>query len=74
MWIQSMNSFEIQCITEGLQIDKACLSTKIQSEMDKTNDLYMKKWHDSGLQGSTKHFMCTLLDKMELVRNLGHRR
>ena len=38
MWIESMNSFEIQCITEGLQID-----------------------------------MCTLLDKMELVRNLGHR-
>ena len=30
-------------------------------------------WHDSGLQDSTKHFMCTLLDEMELVRNLGHR-
>ena len=42
MWIESMNSFEIQCITEGLQIDKASLSTKIKSEMDKTNDFYKK--------------------------------
>ena len=41
MWIESMNSFEIQCITEGLQIDKAGLSTKIQSQMDKTNDFYV---------------------------------
>ena len=42
MWIDSMNSFEIQCITEGLQIDKAGLSTKIQSQLDKTNDFYEK--------------------------------
>ena len=28
MWIESMNSFEIQCITEGLQIDKAGLKYK----------------------------------------------
>ena len=42
MWIESMNSFEIECITEGLQIDKAGLSTKIQSQMDKTNDFYVK--------------------------------
>ena len=42
MWIESMNGFEIQCITEGLQIDKAGLSTKIQSPMDKTNDFYVK--------------------------------
>ena len=41
MWIESLNSFEIQCITEGLQIDKAGLSTKIQSQMDKTNDSYV---------------------------------
>ena len=34
MWIESMNSFEIQFITEGLQIDKAGLSTKIQSQTD----------------------------------------
>ena len=42
MWIESMNSFEIQCITEGLQIDKAGLSTKIQSQLEKTNDCYVK--------------------------------
>ena len=42
MWIETMKSFEIQCITEGLQIDKAGLSTKIESEMDKTNDFYVK--------------------------------
>ena len=42
MWIESMNSFVIQCITEGLQIDKAGLSIKIQSQMDKTNDFYVK--------------------------------
>ena len=39
MWIQSMNSSEIQCITEGLQIDKADISTKIQSQMVETKDL-----------------------------------
>ena len=37
-----MNSFEIQCITEGLQIDKAGLSTKIQSQMDEKKDFYVK--------------------------------
>ena len=42
MWIESMNSFEIHCITEGLQIDKAGLITKIQSQLDKTNDFYVK--------------------------------
>ena len=42
MWIESMNGFEIQCITEGLQIDKAGLNTKIHSQMDKTNDVYVK--------------------------------
>ena len=36
-----MNSFEIHCITEGLQIDKAGRSTKIQSQLDKTNDFYV---------------------------------
>ena len=35
MWIESMNSFEIQCNTEGLQLDKASLSTKIGSQLDK---------------------------------------
>ena len=42
MWIESMNSFEIQCNTEGLEIDKAGINTKIQSQKDKTNDFYMK--------------------------------
>ena len=42
MLIESMNSFEIQCITEGLQIDKAALGTKIRSQMVKTNDVYME--------------------------------
>ena len=37
-----MNSFEIQCNTEGLQIDKAGLNTKMQSEMDKRNDFKSK--------------------------------
>ena len=38
MWIESMKTFEIQCITEGLQIDNVGLSSKIQSQMDKIND------------------------------------
>ena len=42
-----MNSFEIQCITEGLPIDTADLSTKSQSELDKTNYLISENWHDS---------------------------
>ena len=55
MWIESINSFEIQCITEGLQIDKAGLSTKIQSQKDKTNDFYVKAGmaHASQLTSST---------------------
>ena len=40
--IESMNSFEIQCITEGLQIDKAGLRTTIESQLDKKNDFYEK--------------------------------
>ena len=28
---------------------------------------------DSGLQDSIRHFMCTLLGEMVLVRNVGHR-
>ena len=36
--MESINSFEMQCNREGLQIDKAGLNTKIQSQMDKTND------------------------------------
>ena len=31
--------FEIQCYTEGLQIDKAGINTRIQSQMDNTKDL-----------------------------------
>ena len=42
MWIESMNSFEIQCNKEGLHIDKAGSNTKIQSQKDKTNFFYMK--------------------------------
>ena len=38
MWIESMNSFEIQCNKEGLQIDKTGINTKIQSQMDNTKD------------------------------------
>ena len=32
-----------------------------------------KNWHDSSLQVSIKHFMCTLWDEMELVRNVGQK-
>ena len=32
-----------------------------------------ESWTDSGLQDSIKHFMCTLLGEMVLVRNVGHR-
>ena len=42
MCIESTNSFEIQCITEGPQIDKAGLSTTIQSQLNKTNNFYVK--------------------------------
>ena len=38
MRIESMNSFEIQCNIEGLQIDKAGINTKIQSQMDNTKE------------------------------------
>ena len=32
-----------------------------------------ENWSDSCLQDSIKHFMCTLLGEMVLVRNVGHR-
>ena len=73
MCIESMKSFEIQCITEGLQIDKAGICTKIQSQMDKTNHFYEKPWHDCSLQIGIKHFKCTCLDVMALIRNVGQR-
>ena len=75
MWIESMNNFEIQCIKEGLLIDKAGLSITIQwngFKWIKRMICICEHWHHSGLQGSTKHFMCSPLDKMKLVRNLGH--
>ena len=55
MWIESMNSLEIQCITEGLQIDKAGLSTKGQSQMDKTSNSYM----NTGMTQASKVAPCT---------------
>ena len=42
IWIDSTNIFEIQCITEGLRIDNERLDTKIQSQKDKSNDLYIE--------------------------------
>ena len=54
-----MNSCEIQCITEWLQIDNARLNTKIQSQIDKTNDLELENSHKSGLRSNPKHLMCT---------------
>ena len=55
MRIKSMNSFGIQCITEGLQVDKVGLSTKIQSPLNETNDFYKKPGMslDSKLASST---------------------
>ena len=73
MWIEAMNRFEIQCITEGLQLDKAGISTKIQSQWIEQMIL-CKNWHDSSLQVSIKHFMCTLLDGIVLVMNVGQKR
>ena len=67
MWIESMNDFEIQCNTEGLQIDNAGGNTRIIQKI-----LY-ESWTDSGLQDSIRHFMCTRLGEMVLVRNVGHR-
>ena len=32
-----------------------------------------ENWTDSGLQDCIRHFMCTLLGEMVLVRNVGHR-
>ena len=73
MWIESMNSFEIQCITEGLRIDKAGLSTNIQSQMDKTNDFYKRSGMSLASQLASGTSCALFLDEMELVRNLGQR-
>ena len=68
MWIESMIGFGIQCNTEGLQIHKAGLYTKIQSQK-----ILYENWSDSCLRDSIRHFMCTFLGEMVLVRNVGHR-
>ena len=64
-----MNSFEIQCNTEGLQMDKA---QRFNHKWIIQKILY-ENWTDSSLHISIKHFMCTLLAQMVLVRNVGHR-
>ena len=56
------------CNKEGLQIDKGRSEYKARNYM-----ILCETWHASGLHDGTKHFMCTLLDKMELARNLGQR-
>ena len=73
MWNESMNSFEIPCITEGLQIDKAGLITKIKSQLDKTNDFYVKAGMALASLLASSTSLCTLLNEMKLVRNVGQR-
>ena len=57
---------------------KGCRETK-QVSIQRFNHKWIvqkilcEHWPDSSLQVSIKHFMCTLLDEMELVRNVGHR-
>ena len=68
MWIESMIGFGIQCNTEGLQIDNAGFNHKRMIQK-----ILYENWTDSGLQDSIRHFMCTLLGEMVLVRNVGHR-
>ena len=38
-----------------------------------TQKILYENSSDSGLQDSIRHFMCTLLGEMVLVRNVGHR-
>ena len=64
-----MNSFEIQCNTEGLQINKA---QRFKHKWIIQKILY-ENWTDSSLQVRMKHFVCTLLGEMVLFRNVGHR-
>ena len=61
------------CNKEGLQIDKCRSKCKAPKVCKQKKMILCENWHDSGLQDNTKHFMCTRLDEMELVRNLGHR-
>ena len=39
----------------------------------KIRRILYENWTDSGLQDSIRHFMCTLVGEMVLVRNVGHR-
>ena len=58
--MESMNSFEIQCVIEGLQKENSRLSTTIQSQMDKTNDFNSERSYKSGLRDNPKWLMCTV--------------
>ena len=72
MWIQSMNSLKSSVTQKG------CRQTK-QAYIQRFNHKWIKQtilcenWSDSCLQVSIKHFMCSLLDEMELVANMGQR-
>ena len=58
---------------EELQIDKYA-SKYNASMLDKQKKMILcESWQGSGPQDSFNHFVFTLSDAMELVRNLGHK-
>ena len=52
-------------------MNNAGFNTNLQSFINKENWFYSRRWHKSGPIDSHKHFMCTVWDSMELVRNVG---
>ena len=72
MWIESMNGLKSSVIQKGCRWTKQVWIQRINHKWI-LQKILCEHWPDSSLQISIKHFMCTRLDEMELVRNVGHR-
>ena len=73
MWMEEMNSCEIQCNTEGLQIDKAGINTKIQSQQNKTKDFYMRPGMTLASQLASSTSCALFWMKLSSLGNMGQR-
>ena len=72
MWIESMNSLKFSVTHQGCRQTNQVHTQRFNHKWIIQKILY-ETWTDSSLQDSIKHFMCTLLGVMVLVRNVGHR-
>ena len=71
MWFESMNSLKSSVTQKGCSQTKQVQTQRFNHKWIIQKILY-ENWTASSLHISIKHFMCTLLGEMVLVRNVGH--